>query len=88
MSLRSKRPSTAPEAKDNEPKTPASGFFDNFELSDAPVINQRQWREDTGTPTTPKVIETAPEAPALRGKIEGGNPRPENCCCSRLLIPR
>jgi hypothetical protein len=35
-------------AKDTE-QAPASGFFDNFEPSDVPVIDQRRWREDTGS---------------------------------------
>lgn len=30
-------------------QAPASGFFDNFEPSDVPIIDQRRWREDTGS---------------------------------------
>jgi len=46
MSLRSKRPSKAPAAEEQKP---AAGFFDTFEPSGAPSIDQRQWREDTGS---------------------------------------
>lgn len=68
MSLRSKRPAKAPEAEVTE--KPASGFFDSFEPSGAPTIDQRQWREDTGSAKAPEVIEQV--QPTSRGKIEGG----------------
>ncbi|MCA8114957.1 hypothetical protein [Burkholderia cepacia] len=49
MSLRSKRPAKATEAEAAE--KPAAGFFDSFEPSGsaASAIDQRQWREDTGS---------------------------------------
>ncbi|WP_146010091.1 hypothetical protein [Burkholderia sp. WAC0059] len=68
MSLRSKRPSKATEAEAAE--KPASVFFDNFEPSGAPIIDQRQWREDTGTVKAPEAIE--PAQSTSRVKIEGG----------------
>jgi len=50
MSLRSKRPTKATEVKSAE-QAPAAGFFDTFEPSSsaASAIDQRKWREDTGS---------------------------------------
>ncbi|MFP6558901.1 hypothetical protein WJ542_11360 [Paraburkholderia sp. B3] len=77
MSLRSKRPSKAPETKDTEQvsEKPAATFWDGFESSGSSTtgIDQRKWRDAEIITSEPEVTEApAQERPTSRGKIEGG----------------